>query len=350
MSNQDTVNLLADIMHPLLPWGAKPGVEEIAINQPHEAFVRDGGEWRRHEISMDYDDLVDMAILAAAIRRQTIGDNAPLVGADIPFGGGTQRLQAVLPPAVPGGTVSHTIRRFEGKVSPVSLISSRYDTSRWNQWVRRNEARRGDFAEALRVFDVGDLEAFLDTCVRMHLNVLLSGATGSGKTTLARSMTALVDMSERIITIEDALELIVPHPNCVRLLYSKGGLSADGVASKDLVEASLRMRPSRIILQELRDPESAYTFVNEALTGHPGCITTIHGGSASVAFKRLFTLIKGSEQGRAYSDDTILDLMADAVDVIIPLQNFGSQYAIREVYFAADAARRGETARNLMGA
>jgi len=349
VSHQDTINQLTAIMQPLTAWGAMPGVEEICINEPNAAFVRRNGAWARHDIDLDYDDCYDLAILAAAIRRQTIGDNAPVVGADIPFGSGVQRLQSILPPAVPGGTVSHTIRRFEGNVSPVSMISSRYDTSRWNQWQKRNEARAGDFAEALAVFDAGDLEAFLDTAVRMHLNVLLSGATGSGKTSLARSLMGLVDLTERIITIEDALELVIPHPNSVRLLYSKGGLSGDSVTSKDLVEASLRMRPSRIILQELRDPEAAYTFVNEALTGHPGCITTIHGGSAAGAFKRLFTLVKGSEQGRAYSRDTILELLTGAVDVIIPLQNFGSRFAIREVFFAADAARRGETARNLMG-
>ncbi len=348
MSEQDTINQLAAIMQPLAAWGSTPGVEEIAINGPGAAFVRQDGQWTRHDVDLDYDDLYDMTILAAAIRRQTIGENAPLVGTDIPFGGGIQRFQGVLPPAVPGGTVSITIRRFESSVSPVSKITERYDTSRWNRWEKRNEARKADFSEVLAVFDAGDIEAFLDICVRMHLNVLLSGSTGAGKTTLARSMTALVDMTERIITIEDALELVVPHPNCVRLLYSKGGLSGDSVTSKDLVQASLRMRPSRIILQELRDPESAYTFVTEALTGHPGCITTIHGGSAAQAFKWLYTLIQGSDEGRAFSRETILGLMTAAVDVIIPLQNFGSEYAIREVFFAADAARRGEAAADMM--
>lgn len=349
MSHQDTIDMLSHIMQPLAPWGSSAAVEDIAVNKPNEAFVREGGAWHRHEIELDYSDCYDIAILAAAIRRQTVGENSPIVGADIPFGSGTQRLQAMLPSTVPMDTVSLTIRRFEASVAPLSLITSRYDISRWNQWVKRNKAREQDFAYALQVFDSGDLEAFLDTCVRMHLNVLMCGATGSGKTSLARSVAALIDMSERIITIEDALELVIPHQNCVRLLYSKGGLSGDGVTSKALVEASLRMRPSRIILQELRDPESAYSFVDAALTAHPGCITTVHGGSAAEAFKRIFTLIQGSDQGRAYSRDVILELMASAIDVIIPMHNFGSTYSIREVFFAADAHRRGETAASLMG-
>jgi type IV secretion system protein VirB11 len=349
LSHQDTVDLLTETMQPLAPWGSDHQVEELTVNKPDEVFVRKNGKFERHDIELSFDDCYDIAILAAAIRRQTVGDHAPIVGADIPFGTGIQRLQAMLPPTVQSETVSLTIRRFEQEVAPVKLITSRYDTSRWNQWLKRNEAREADYVEALKAFDDGDLEVFLDVAIRMRMNILLSGSTGAGKTTLARSMMSLVDMAERIITIEDALELVIRQPNNVRLLHSKGGLSADGVTPKKLLEAALRMRPSRIVLQELRDSESAYVYVNEALTGHPGSITTIHGGSAPQAFKRLFTLVKGSEEGQAYGDDLIIDLLANAVDVIIPLENWGSQYAIRETFFVADAARRGETARNLMG-
>jgi type IV secretion system protein VirB11 len=349
VSEQDTINQLAAIMQPLERWGAMPGVEEICINRPNEVFVRKDGKWDRHDVEMDYDDCYDLAILAAAIRRQTIGDNAPLVGADIPFCGATQRLQAVLPPAVPGGTVSLTVRRFETKVSPTSKIKERYDTSRWNKWGARNEAKQADFTDALWVYDSGDIEKFFDVCVCLPLNIILVGSTGAGKTTLARSLLTMVDMNERIITIEDALELVVPHQNSVRMLYSKGGLSGDAVTAKDLVEASLRMRPDRILLQEIRDGEAAYVFVNETLTGHRGCMTTTHGDSAAGGFKRMFTLVQGSEEGRAYGKDTICDILESAIDVIIPLRNDGGLYSVREVWFGPDAWRRGESLRSLMG-
>lgn len=349
MSHQDIIDLLTETMQPLAPWGSDHEVEELCANRPDEVFIRKSGKFERHEIELSFEDCYDIAVLAAAIRRQTVGEHAPIVGADIPFGTGIQRLQAMLPPTVQSESVSLTIRRFEQEVSPVKLITSRYDISRWNQWLKRNEAREADYAEALKAFDDGDLEVFLDVAIKMRMNILLSGSTGAGKTTLARSMMSLIDMTERILTIEDALELVIRQPNSVRLLHSKGGLSADGVTPKALLEAALRMRPSRIVLQELRDSESAYVYCNEALTGHPGSITTIHGGSAPQAFKRLFTLVKGSPEGQAYGDDIILDLLSGAVDVIIPLENFGSRYAIRETFFVADAQRRGETARNLMG-
>jgi len=143
VSHQDTINQLTAIMQPLTAWGAMPGVEEICINEPNAAFVRRNGAWARHDIDLDYDDCYDLAILAAAIRRQTIGDNAPVVGADIPFGSGVQRLQSILPPAVPGGTVSHTIEEHQDLWGFMLLRLGRPQPNcRWRGWdtISRREA------------------------------------------------------------------------------------------------------------------------------------------------------------------------------------------------------------------
>ncbi len=154
---------------------------------------------------------------------------------------------------------------------------------------------------------------------------------------------------ERLITIEDTLELVIPQPNHVRLLYAKDNIGLARVTAELLLQASLRMRPDRMLLQELRD-DAAWTYINEVVSGHPGSITTIHGRDPEQAFKRLLPLVKGSPQGGRWDDKTLMEFLSTAVDLIIPFHNEGAVYEIGEVWFAADAARRGESAAHLLRA
>ena len=132
-----------------------------------------------------------------------------------------------------------------------------------------------------------------------------------------------------------------------RLAGLPGRLRAE-VGAESLLEASLRMRPDRVFLQELRDPAAAYVYINEIMTGHPGSLTTIHGRDAPQAFKRLFNLVKGSDKGAHYADQTLVDMLDGAIDLIVPFQNQASVFEIGEVWFAAEAARRGESCSALL--
>ena len=118
----------------------------------------------------------------------------------------------------------------------------------------------------------------------------MSGATGSGKTTFAKALIRHIPASERLITIEDARELTVPHRNAVHLLYAKDGQGLAQVGARELLESALRMRPDRILLQELRDA-SAFFYLRNVNTGHPGSITTVHADSAALAFEQLTLLV-----------------------------------------------------------
>ncbi len=256
------------------------------------------------------------------------------------------RFQVVQPPAVPDGTVSLTVRRPGNKVYGIAEATNRYERSRWNSWERRKERR--DFSELLALYDAGDLAAFLHAAVAARLNILLCGATGSGKTTMSKTLITAISPEERILTIEDTLELVVPQPNHVRLLYSKGGQTSANVTAQGLLEASLRMRPDRVLVQELRDNEAAWTYLNEIVSGHPGSLTSIHGKDAAQAFKKLYSLVKGSASGGRWDRQTLVDFLASAVDVIMPFENVGVTYSIGEVWFAPDAARRNETAADLL--
>ena len=335
---------LLRLLDPVLSWLDDPATEEVAINMPGQAFVRQKGLFERHVLPLEYDDLEDIAILAGALRKQDVGPRSPLCATELPNG---ERLQICLPPSVPAGSVSLTIRRPGSSVAALSTVTSRYDTRRWNKWEARRETVEQRDAEVLDYFDRGDLQAFLEACVRGRLTMLLCGATGSGKTTMSKTLIGAIPAHERLITIEDTLELVIPHENHVRLLYSKSGIGLGGVTAEHLLQASLRMRPDRILLGEMRD-DAAWTYLNEVVSGHPGSISTIHGANPVQGFKKLFSLVKGSPQGAALEDRTLVDMLSAAVDVIVPFHTSGTVYEIGEVWLAADARRRGETVANLL--
>ena len=149
---------LRHLLKPILHWLDDPATEEIAINKPGEVFVRQKGIFVRHDLPFDYDDLEDIAILAGALRRQDVGPRSPLCATELPGG---ERLQICLPPSVPAGTASLTIRRPGTSVSALGDVGKRYHTARWNRWEDRRETANQQNAEALAFYDAGDIEAML---------------------------------------------------------------------------------------------------------------------------------------------------------------------------------------------
>ncbi|MDX0967814.1 P-type DNA transfer ATPase VirB11 [Sinorhizobium medicae] len=332
------------LLKPVLEWLEDPRTEEVAINRPGEAFVRQAGAFTKHPLFLTYDDLEDIAILAGALRKQDVGPRSPLCATELPGG---ERLQICLPPAVQSGTVSLTIRRPSSRVSELKEVSSRYDASRWNQWRFRQERQTQQDMQILEHYARGNLEEFLQACVTGRLTMLLCGHTGSGKTTMSKTLINAIPPQERLITIEDTLELVIPHENHVRLLYSKDGAGVGGVTAEQLLQASLRMRPDRILLGEMRD-DAAWAYLSEVVSGHPGSISTIHGADAVQGFKKLFSLVKSSPQGAAIEDRTLIDMLSAAIDVIVPFRTYGDVYEVGEIWLAADARRRGETVAGLL--
>lgn len=332
------------LLKPILEWLDDPRTEEVAINRPGEAFVRQVGAFTKCPLPLSYDDLEDIAILAGALRKQDVGPRSPLCATELPNG---ERLQICLPPTVPLGTVSLTIRRPGNRVSQLKEVSSRYDASRWNQWGSRKTRQSQQDDKILQHYDRGDLEGFLHACVAGRLTMLLCGHTGSGKTTMSKTLIGAIPSQERLITIEDTLELVIPHENHVRLLYSKNAAGLGAVSAEQLLQASLRMRPDRILLGEMRD-DAAWAYLSEVVSGHPGSISTIHGANPVQGFKKLFSLVKSSTQGAGLEDRTLIDMLSAAIDVIVPFRAYGTVYEVGEIWLAADARRRGETVAGLL--
>jgi type IV secretion system protein VirB11 len=149
---------------------------------------------------------------------------------------------------------------------------------------------------------------------------------------LAKGLIQLIPEDERLLTIEDTRELVVPHRNVVHMTYSKDGQGTAKVTAKALLESALRMRPDRILLQELRDG-TAFFYLRNVNSGHPGSITTIHAASAELAFDQLTLLVKESEGGADLGRDDIRSLLKILVDVVVQMKKVQGKFRVTEIYY-----------------
>jgi type IV secretion system protein VirB11 len=305
-----------------------PRITELCINRPGEIFVETETGWRRELVAeLSFDWCLRFAKLVANYSGQRIDASSPLLSAALPGG---ERVQIVLPPATVAGTVSITIRRPSSQ-----------------HWSIAELARRGVFRQARRagigsdsadpklreLLDAGDFEAFMRLAVIARKNILVSGPTGSGKTTWTKALIREIPGDERLITIEDARELVLDrHSNHVRLFYSKDGQGLSRVTPKQLLEACLRMKPDRILLAELRS-EEAFDYLRNVNSGHPGSITSVHAASAALAFEQMVLLVKQSPSARELSRQEIRALLYRLIDVVIQFACHRQQRFIEEIWY-----------------
>ncbi|MDA9405914.1 P-type DNA transfer ATPase VirB11 [Bradyrhizobium sp. CCBAU 45384] len=329
--------VLARYLEPLAPYLSDNTLTEIVVNRPGEVFVEGPDGWARHEVAaLTQAYLSHLATAAASHTRQDIGPEYPVVSTSLI---GEERCQIVVPPAVPADTISLTIR----KPSTLTMDLSALERAELFDEVRpANDELAADEHQLLALKEAGQWREFLELAVRTRRNILISGATGSGKTTLSKALIAAIPAQERLITIEDTAELVIPHQNCVRLLYAKDGQGVAKIGPRELLESSLRMRPDRILLQELRDG-TAFFYLRNVNSGHPGSITTVHADSARLAFEQMTLLVKESDEGRDLHRDDIRSLLLHLVDVVVQMQKRNGRYRISEIYY--DPVRKRDHAR-----
>jgi type IV secretion system protein VirB11 len=330
-------------MAPVMDIVTAPETEDLAIQEPGVGWWLHHGAWHRVELpTMTYARMFGISVMAAAQTRQEITPRNPILSADLL---GDLRLQSVMPPAVSPRTMAMTFRRGDLAIDDLDRVPKMFDTSRWNKWDQRRERRRVQDSALLDRYDAGDLIGFLQGLADTRQTGLFAGPTGAGKTRMSKMLGGAIPIHERIITIEDAQELVIRQPNFIRHFYAASGV---GVSPAKLLKATLRERPDRVMLAEMRDPEAASVFLSEVMAGHPGSITTLHGRNAPEAARRLFNLVKSSDGGKGAEDATIAEQIGSAIDFIIPVENEGGKRAIGEVWFRADAERRGETFADLL--
>jgi type IV secretion system protein VirB11 len=319
----------------LRPWLARPDVTELCINRPGEAFIETREGWRQEKLSFaDFDWCRRLAKLVANSTRQRIDEESPLLSASLPTG---ERIQIVLPPATTSGSAAITIRRPSDQVWSIEELSRRgiFRATR-----RASDDLDETETELLRLLDAQEYETFMRLAVNARKNIVVSGPTGSGKTTWTKALIREIPGEERLITIEDAKELVLDkHPNHVRLFYSKDDQGLARVTPKQLLESCLRMKPDRILLAELR-AEEAFDYLRNVNSGHPGSITSVHAASAELAFEQLVLLVKQSRGGQELARADIKNLLYLLVDVVIQFGVERHERYIKEIYFQPERKHR----------
>ena len=307
----------------VLEFMRSPDVTEICINRPGELYLENRDGWQRVEVpTLTFDRARQFctAVVNESNTGQRITDADPMVSLTFPTG---QRAQFVIPPACDAGKVSITIRLPSRRT--VSL--QQYEESGFFQQILEDNPTIGDHdRELLDLRAARDYAGFFRKAVHYRKNIVVSGATGSGKTTFMKSLVNHIDNDERLVTIEDARELFIAQPNVVHLLYSKGGQGTASVTAKSCMEACLRMKPDRIILAELRGDEAFY-FIRNCASGHPGSITSCHSGSTAQTWDQLALMVKASSEGAGLEFAVIKRLLMLTIDVVVHIKaHAGSRY------------------------
>jgi type IV secretion system protein VirB11 len=304
----------------------EPGdVTELVVNRPGEFAIERPGGWQWQEApDLTEAALRPLAIAAAAVTSQDVTAETPICSTVLPTG---ERCQIVLPPAAEH--VSLTLRKPSAKTFGLADFAR---SGLFDAVSLASDDLKPEDTNLMAMRDAGDWPGFFTTAVRARKNILISGATGSGKTTFSKGLIQLIPEHERLITIEDARELVVPHRNAVHLLYAKDGQGLANIGAKQLLESALRMRPDRILLQELRDG-TAFFYLRNVNSGHPGSITTIHADSAALAFEQMTLLVKESEGGRDLARDDIRALLHLLVDIVVQMKRVGGRFRITEVWY-----------------
>lgn len=305
---------------------AEDGVNEIMINKPGEVWIEKSGQLRIEMMpELDIDHLLGLGRLVAQSTEQTISEERPLLSATLPNG---YRIQVVFPPACEPGMIAYAIRKNNSLYIDLNEYEKlgAFDNTMVENVEDPNNAILKDHLLNKNI------KEFIKQAVLSKKNIIISGGTSTGKTTFTNAALSVIPSSERLITVEDAREVILSkHPNKVHLLNSKGAQGRAKVTTQDLIEACLRLRPDRIIVGELRGAE-AFSFLRAINTGHPGSISTLHADSPVMAIEQLKLMVM--QAGLGMPPEEIKRYIYSVIDIVIQLKRgeAGRRY-VSQIYY-----------------
>ena len=295
LSGPERQQIVREVMDEVFGYGPldeflrDPLISDILVNGPHKVYIERQGRLEPTGATfLDTDHLMRVIRRIADNVARRIDESTPMLDARLPDG---SRVNAIIPPlALDGPALS--IRRFG--TNPLDM-------------------QRLIEIDALR----DEMAAFVEACVRCKTNILISGGTGTGKTTFLNALSKWIPEGERVVTIEDAAELQLQREHVVRLETRPPNIEGQGeITQRDLLRNSLRMRPDRIIIGEVRGPETL-DMLQAMNTGHEGSMTTVHANSPRDALRRVENMV--SMAGLNYPVRAIREQISSALHVLIQL-------------------------------
>ncbi|HEV7689718.1 MAG TPA: P-type DNA transfer ATPase VirB11, partial [Hyphomonadaceae bacterium] len=302
---------LRTYLSPFAPWLDRPDVTDILVNKPGEVWIDSQKGFERFAAPDVTDQMLQrLAQQIAAHTSQGVSREHPLLAATLPDGA---RVQVVTPPA----TRQHVALAIRKHVVQ-DLTLSDYEAGGAFANARRAVSGQKTAADVdlAQLLDRGDLRSFFSQAVKQGRNIVISGGTGTGKTTFLNALLKEIPDTDRVLVIEDTPEVKLQHPNAVGLVAVGSELGETRVGIDELLRASLRMRPDRLMVGEIRGAE-AFTFLRAVNTGHPGSITTVHADSPEGALEQIafMTLQAGLTLTRA----DVIDYAKSVIDIVVQL-------------------------------
>lgn len=319
---------LNSYLGPFTEWLDAGDVTEILVNRPGEVWVERIGaaQMERYDVpSVDAQLLERLAHQIARINHQGVSRETPLLAAILPGGA---RVQMVLPPAT-RCDVALAIRKH---IVHDLTLEDYLETGGFNASSAEGGIKPHIDTSLAATLAQGDILAFLRDAVAARKTILLSGGTSSGKTTLLNALLKEIPASERVIAIEDTPEIKLGRANAIGLVAVAGDQGEARVTIDDLMRASLRMRPDRLMVGELRGAETV-TFLRAINTGHPGSLSTVHASSTAGAFEQVALMCM--QAGLGLSRAETVHYAKSMIDIVVQMDRRAGRRAITDILFPA---------------
>ena len=318
-------------LEPLQKFLDTQNVTEICINKPQEVWVEKDSVFKHYqadELTIDF-----LGALAALVAEYNNKDfPTPLIAGQLLNG---ERVQFVMSPACEQDTIVCSIRRHQMKDMALNDYEKQ-GAFKNIVGINRNMYTRVD--DQLMVFyNNGDIASFLRLAVEARKNIIISGGTGTGKTTFLNACLKFIPDSERLITVEDTREVSIRQPNVVHLLFNEDD---EQITALKIFKTCLRLRPDRVFLSELRGHE-AWSFLRATNSGHPGSLSTVHADTPQACFEQIIFMMQ--QAGSTSSDMQIRNYVKSIINIVVQLKrdpNPDRFMYVSDIYF--DAIERGK--------